>query len=447
VEQKAESERREVTQEIIDRAGGLDTTTDPARPAPDEPVLTATAGPAFTGRYRVGPENAPIRIVIFTDYQCRDCYEIEKQLKQLHEERNDISISVKHFPFSANCNRFVSKTLHPNACWAARAAEAAGILWGPEGFWKMHTWLFDRRGVFETTRALEDGIRQMGYDPAGFTTVMTGDETLKSVRADTEEAKRLGIHFTPMIFINGVELKGWNAANALVRTVEQVAATNPPARSASFDMPAAAFEKYVEDWRQQPRISLPPDSRAWTLGPRDAPVKVVMWGDYQHEVTARADSIIRAYGAGEASVLYAYRHYPINSDCNPKIKEKRYANACRAARAAEAAGRVAGSEGYWRMHAWLMENQGAFDDQVLRRALGNLGFDEDTFLDAMAESELQQSILEDVEAGNQLPRLRHGMPPGIYGLPTIFVNERFVPRWSLDGQPILHEILEEAALE
>jgi predicted DsbA family dithiol-disulfide isomerase len=287
----------------------------------------------------------------------------------------------------------------------------------------------------------------MGYDPAGFITVMTGDETLKSVRADTEEAKRLGIHFTPMIFINGVELKGWNAPNALVRTVEQVAATNPPARTAAFDRPAVAFEKYVEDWRQQPRISLPPDSRSWTLGPQDARVKVVMWGDYQHEVTARADSIIRAFGTGEASVLYAYRNYPINSDCNPKIKERRHANACRAARAAEAAGRVAGSEGYWKMHTWLMESQGTFDDPALRQALEDMGLDRDTFFDAMAQSELQQSILEDVEAGNQLPRLRHGMPPGIYGLPTIFVNERFVPRWSLDGRPILHEILAKAAKE
>jgi uncharacterized membrane protein len=168
VREKAEDQRKEATQEIIDqtrlsesqstppgqasKTGIRDTTTEHAPPSPEEPAQATSAGSAFTGRYRVGPEQAPIRIVIFTDYQCRDCYEIEKQLKQLHEERNDISISVKHFPFNANCNRFVSKTLHPNACWAARAAEAAGILWGSDGFWKMHTWLFELRGVFETTQ-------------------------------------------------------------------------------------------------------------------------------------------------------------------------------------------------------------------------------------------------------------------------------------------------------
>ena len=67
-------------------------------------------------------------------------------------------ISIRYFPFNSDCNPFVTKTLHSNACWAARAAETAGMLWGPEGFWKMHVWLFDRRGVFETTRELEEGI-------------------------------------------------------------------------------------------------------------------------------------------------------------------------------------------------------------------------------------------------------------------------------------------------
>ncbi|NLG44347.1 MAG: hypothetical protein GX547_13965, partial [Phycisphaerae bacterium] len=71
-------------------------------PAPDAPPDTGP--PMFTGRYRVGPAEAPIRIVCFTDYQCRDCYNIERQLVKLYETRDDISISIKHFPFNADCN-------------------------------------------------------------------------------------------------------------------------------------------------------------------------------------------------------------------------------------------------------------------------------------------------------------------------------------------------------
>jgi protein-disulfide isomerase len=399
----------------------------------------------FTGRYRVGPAEAPIRIVMFTDYQCRDCYDIEKQLQKLYNTRSDISISIKHFPFNSDCNPKITKTQHPNACWAARAAETAGMLWGPEGFWQMHVWLFDRRGVFESTRELEDGIREMGYDPAGFVSVMSSDETLAVVRADAEQAKKLGLHFTPMILINGVELKGWTAPNALIRTVEQVAATNPPARSAAFDRPPLAFEKYVADWREQSQLSLPADKQAWVLGPEQAAVEIVMWGDYQESGTTEADALIRALMAGRSDVQYRYRQYPFNSDCNPNIKTQRHPQACRAALAAEAAGRLAGNDGYWKMHVWLMENRQRFSDEALRTAATELGFDANALFAAMEQDDLQANILDDIRAGKRLPRLRHGMPPGLYGVPTIFVNNRYVPRWRLGDQPVLPDILVEAA--
>jgi protein-disulfide isomerase len=201
---------------------------------------------------------------MFTDYQCQDCYNIEtQQLSKLLAERNDVAISIKYFPFCRECNPFVDRDLHQNACWAARAAEAAGMLWGTEGFWKMHAWLFAHHGVFETTAAIEAGIRELGYDPRGFVETMTGPETLRRVQEDTKEAKALGLYFTPMIFINGVELKGWYAPNALLRAVAQVAASNPPARTAADDHPPLAHEKYVADWRDEPVRQMPADTRTW----------------------------------------------------------------------------------------------------------------------------------------------------------------------------------------
>ncbi len=234
---RAEKGRTESTQLMVDATRERQSLPQAAMDGQEE------AEPIFTGRYRLGPAEAPIRIVIFSDYQCQDCYNIEKQLRTLHDTRDDISISIKHSPFNSDCNPYLTHTVHPNACWAARAAEAAGRLWGPEGFWKMHGWLFDRRGVFETTGELVSGIQEMGYDTAGFITLMSGVETLEAVRADVVEGKQLGLFFTPMVFINGVELKGWNVPSALIRTVEQVAATNPPALSAVLDRPPIALEK------------------------------------------------------------------------------------------------------------------------------------------------------------------------------------------------------------
>lgn len=463
VREEAESERAATAQSIIDQSqqdpiaevsaepgDEVEITSVPAPPEPvsfEEPAPQAPpepTGPAFTGRHRIGPEKAPIRIVVFTDYQCRDCYSVETQLRRLRDSRSDLSISIKHFPFNSECNPHISRTLHPNACWAARAAEAAGILWGPEAFWQVHVWLFEKRGVFQNTQELEVAIREMGYDPTGFTSVMRGNETLEAIRADAEEGKKLGLFFTPMIFINGIELKGWSAPDALIRTVEEVAATNPPARSPSHDRPSLAFQKYIDDWRDQPKLTLPGDTREWSRGAEAPRVDIVMWGDYQEPGTGEADAIIRRLLDESSDVRYSYRHFPFNSDCNPKLNDRRHPNACRAALAAEAAGRIGGDAAFWKMHDWLMENRDRFSDEILRQAANGMGLDTERLFTLMADLELKTNILADVRTGGQLPRLRHGMPAGVYGVPAIFVNGRFIPRWKLDDRPILREILEGA---
>ncbi len=437
---------------LASRPAPPDRPIDPAatqlvRRAP-EPAPAAT-GPAigqrpFTGRYRWGPERAPIRIVMFTDYQCADCQMIERQVEQLMAERTDMSVSIKYFPFNRECNPLVGKDLHPNACWAARAAEAAGMLWGTEGFWKMHRWLMERKGSFETADELHAGIRSLGYDPANFVQTMSSPETLRRIQEDCQEADALGLHFTPMIFINGVELKGWYAEDAVKRAVAELAATNPPPRSPADDHPPLALEKYISDWRDQPVRQLPPDTHAWWLGPEQARNVIVLWGDYQEPYTAEADKIIRSFLAGRGDIRYCFRHCPFNSDCNPNIQERRHPNACRASAAAEAAGQLGGNAAYWKMHAWLMENQAQFSNEAVAAVAVLAGLDPDAVLARMDSESVREAIAEDVRAGKQLPVLRFGAPPGLHAIPSVFINGKYVPRVRLGGQSVLKEILDAA---
>jgi len=389
---------------------------------------------AFTGRYLIGPEQAPIRLVIISDYQCPDCRSMEAQIRRVLKQRDDVSFSAKHFPFCPDCNRHIRNNKHPNACWAARAAETAGILRGPEGFWQMHKWLFDRGGSF-TNSELHAGLAELGYDPGRFAALMQGDEPLRLVQADIEEARALGIHFTPMVFINGVELKGWNIPGALSRAVDQVAATSPPTAAAVTDRPPPAARKYIQDWRDQRARPLGPDARSWATGPVQAPVNVVLWGDYQEPFTATADQSIREILAVGGDVRYTFRHYPFNQECNPSATTTRHPQACLAARAAEAAGSLGGPAGYWRMHEWLMSNQRNLDADSIRRAAATLGLDPDALAAAMEQPEVAAAIAEDAQAGKRL---------GLRSIPMIFVNGKFVPRWQLDGRSMLGEIVEEA---
>ena len=106
--------------------------------APAPARVQAQAQRGFEGRYRRGPEVAPVRIVLFTDYQCPDCDQLDQLLEGLIEGRPDVAVSVKHFPFSKACNPNVPRELHPNACWAARAAVEEGKQRWLVGVWAMH---------------------------------------------------------------------------------------------------------------------------------------------------------------------------------------------------------------------------------------------------------------------------------------------------------------------
>ena len=175
---------------------------------------------------RLGPEAAPIRLVIFSDYQCEDCGYIEDDIFAFFVQRDDMSISVKQYPMCTDCNANVGVNLHPNACWAARAAETAGILYGNDAFWQIHEWLFQHEGFF-TFEDMQSYVLEHEYDFDDWSRVMGSEETLRLVQQDIDEGFDLGIQRTPMIFINGVELKGWRVQGGVQRAWNP---TNPPAR-------------------------------------------------------------------------------------------------------------------------------------------------------------------------------------------------------------------------
>lgn len=461
--QRAEQDRTQSVQEIIRK--GQEPPPSP-RPTPPPPNATATQpalGPppttapttttttpdaaaapkALAGRYRWGPAEAPIRIVMFSAYQCPDCLRIESQIEQLMQRPN-VAVWMRHFPFTSDCNKYIGRTTQPNGCWAARAAEAAGILYGDEGFWKMHKWLFQRRGVFQTTQELEDGLRQLGFDTTNFVATMQSEEPLNRIREDVEFAQELGLFFTPMIFVNGVELKGWHVPNALIRTVDEVLASNPPPLPPTVDRPPLAIDKYVADWRDGDEIRLPADATPRRMGPDDAKIQVVIYGDLQEPGSAEADILVRGLANARGDIRYTWRHYPFNQECNPNLQRSMFPQACRAAQAAEAAGFLGGADAYWGMQAWLAANRADISDGPLRAAAQALGLSADELVARMGASDVAAAIADDVASGKQFPSLRIGMPAGIHSIPTIFVNGRLAPRWKLGDRPILDLIVGEA---
>lgn len=452
---KAERELAESARQIADRSTPKPpitppptaAATPPTTPVPTTPTqaapppASAAANPAaptppsigFSGRYAWGPESAAVRVVMYTDYQCPDCKLLEGQLAPFLSNPN-VAVIIKSFPFCTQCNPRVPN-LHANACWAARAAQAAGMMQGREGFWKMHHWLFSQGGSF-TDASLPVALRELGFDPQQFTAIMQSQETLNRVKADIDEAWDRGIQRTPMIFINGVELKGWTAPNALSRTLQTVLASNLEPDTFANDPMPSALDTYMSDWTDGPLKTIPAEVTRRALGPNTAPVTVVVFGDYMEPGTREADGLLRLYAAAaDSKIRYSFAHFPVNKDCNPITQVTKF-QSCNASRAAEAAEVLLGEGGFWKAHDWIMLNGGAVTDSTLPGLAAALGVEVSALSGAMQTPAAQAAIEKHARAAAQL---------GIQGIPLIFINGRQVPRFKLDNENLLPRMIEAAA--
>ena len=100
----------------------------------------------------VSAARRPCTLVMKPSFECIRCREFAAFFRQYIEsnERLSVRIVFKHYPLNPECNPHARRMTHPNACAAARAAEAGRLIGGNEGFWRMHDQLF----LAENQRAL-----------------------------------------------------------------------------------------------------------------------------------------------------------------------------------------------------------------------------------------------------------------------------------------------------
>ena len=188
----------------------------------DELVLTADND--IRAPHRRGRKQAAIQIIMFFDYQSRRSRQIDSHLRTLAEKyEDDISVIYRHYPLCADCNFSLQSTSHPNACRAARAAEAAKTLQGDDGFWRIHRWLFQREGSF-TDDELRIAVTELGFeDWKLFASTMQSKTTLSAILADVVEAQALSVVDAPTVFVNDRKVYGRLTKNAIVKAVGTVA--------------------------------------------------------------------------------------------------------------------------------------------------------------------------------------------------------------------------------
>jgi protein-disulfide isomerase len=156
---------------------------------------------------RLGPEDAPVQIVEFADYECPHCQKVNEDLAKLRQQFGSyVSVVYKDFPLP----------MHP---MAARAAEAARCAGAQGKFWEFHDALFQTKKL--QALQLKEEARTLKLDGERFDKCLDGGEQIAPVKKDSEEGQRLGIQGTPSFFINGHFMSGAIGYNKLREMVMQ----------------------------------------------------------------------------------------------------------------------------------------------------------------------------------------------------------------------------------
>lgn len=140
----------------------------------------------------LGPVNAPVTIVVWSDFECPHCQHVVPIIERLQETHaNDVRLVHKFYPLPR----------HTNAKIAARVAWAAQ----QQGkYWEMERLLFENQKNLGEQTILELAA-SLGLDMARVKVDMDSEGAAGAIKMDMAEAEKHGLDGTPFVMINGRE--------------------------------------------------------------------------------------------------------------------------------------------------------------------------------------------------------------------------------------------------
>jgi Na+/H+ antiporter NhaA len=137
-----------------------------------------------------GPEDAPVTLVEYGDFECPYCGQAESVVRELLRDFGDVRYVWRHLPLN---------DVHPNAQLAAEASEAAAA---QNAFWEMYDMLLSHQG------ALRGGdligyAEELGLDTDRFREDLRRHAAAGRIAEDVDSADLSGVSGTPTFFLNG----------------------------------------------------------------------------------------------------------------------------------------------------------------------------------------------------------------------------------------------------
>ncbi len=371
----------------------------------ESPVPVSSKDPMW------GKREAPVTIVVFSDFQCPFCSRVEGSLDQVKTTYGPDKVRMiwKNEPLS----------FHDKAKPAAEAAQGVFALKGSEGFWKFHDTAFKNQQAL-SAESYEKWAKEAGVtDMAGFKAGLASHKWAKKVDEDHEIAKKVGVNGTPAFYINGVSLSGAQPFDKFKEVIDKelgkaqakIASGTPKDRvyvemSKENKKSAPPPKEDEEEKEDTSTVFKVPVGNSPVLGKADAQVTIVVFSDFQCPYCKRVEPTfkqIREKYGDKVRMVWKHEPLPFHPRAEPASQLTLEARAQK------------GNTGFWEAHDRLFESQPKLEDADLEKVAQDMKLDMAKVKDALKNHKYKRDIDADMELGEDVQA---------NGTPHMFINGR-----------------------
>lgn len=181
-----EDKKSKVGEAIVTQFNKLNDLGDPAM---DSPYRIHSATEKFS--------DAPIRITIFSDFECPFCKIVSDQMPEIIRlYGKHINIQYMFYPLDSKCNANMQSRGHANACDAAAIAAC-----DETKFHAVHD------AIFEHQQTLGNDLKKIA-DKYGVTNCLANQDAMNKVISSINQADKFNLKSTPTIIVNGRKIEG-----------------------------------------------------------------------------------------------------------------------------------------------------------------------------------------------------------------------------------------------
>jgi protein-disulfide isomerase len=347
-----------------------------------------------------GPKDAPVTMIIFSEFQCPFCKRVDDTLKQvIAAYPNDVRMVWKDntLPF------------HPRAKPAATLARYAYKQKGDKGFWEAHDALFASQPKLED-EDLKGIAEKIGLKWDDVKAAIDSNKYAEKLDGSMELANDVQARGTPHFFINGVRLSGAQPLDAFKKAIDEQL-TKAKGLMAKGVARGKVYDELMKDAKGPPppekKEIAAPDAQSPFKGPANAKVTIQVFSEFQcpfcKRVKPTMDEIEKEY-AGKVKIVWRHMPLPFHAD------------APLASQAAQEAFAQKGNTAFWKFHDKLFESQGGEEGLKrpnLEKIAGELGLNMDKFKAALDSGSHKAKVDADMKLGNDA---------GINGTPAFVIN-------------------------